>query len=293
VKKCVLLPLLFLALIRLGAQPVDITVGGGIDNFGVDTKELDLNYNLKSDEFALHPFWYARVNGEFGKDFLFDVEYRQDPLWQSSFTGSFGLTYGVVSAGLGMQLGMHDYASGDFSFDKTNLWDAGLLGYFKLQLPGYFFIGTDFIADFWGELSEAGRSSRPFWSVYAGCWLPHLHITLTYLQKEYLETKADDLRVRAANQEIRGDIEIFSKSSPFRISIAAAWIVKLVSFTQDGTMIREQNADYIYAEFGFSLALGRYAWWFIKGGLPLEGLNPKPQKFVVNTGVVFTAFGNK
>ncbi|MDR3301460.1 MAG: hypothetical protein LBT01_02870 [Spirochaetaceae bacterium] len=292
-KKFCFFPIFFLYLFPLGAQPIDITVGGGIDNFAVDTKALDLSYNLKSEEFAFHPFWYARVNGEFGKDFLFDVKYQQDPLWQSSFTGSFGVAYGVVNAGLGMQLGMHDYASDDFSFSKTHLWDAGLLGYFKLQLPGYFFIGTDFVADFWGEMSEEGRSSRPFWSVYIGCWLPHIHLTLSYFQKEYLETKADDLRVRAASKEIRGDIEIFSKSSPFRISFAGAWLTKTISFTEAAAATQEQTADYLYAEFGFSIALGRYARWFIKGGIPLEVFNPKPQKFVANTGMVFTAFGNK
>ncbi|MDR3324902.1 MAG: hypothetical protein LBS82_02790 [Spirochaetaceae bacterium] len=276
----------------LHAQPIDVTIGGGLDNLAVDTQKLDGNYNLKSGAFELRPAWSARINGEIGRNFLFDVTYRQDPFWQSSFSGMFGLIFGAVHAGLGVQIGMHDYASGDFSYEKMSSWDTGLLGCFKLEYPGYFFVGTDFVADFWGDMSEEGRSSRPYLSVFGGFWLPYILITITYFQKEYVETKAAGVKARAALTKVGAELEFFSKSSPFRVSIGGGWLRQAISLSGGGAA-RETFADYFNADLGFSLELGLYARWFVKGGIPLDGLAPALAKFIFNTGFTFTIFGNK
>jgi hypothetical protein len=287
-KRYMLLPVLLLLSLALEAQPIDITVGGGLDALSIYTKNLDAEYDLKSRDFAPIPFWFAKIGGEIGKKFRFDLEYRQDPFWLSTVSGSVGAIYKLLNLGIGAQFGFHEYDSGDFSLDKIESWDSGLITYIRLVSPGAYYAGFDYLLDLKSSYGGYGKSERHYLAVKAGFWLPHILIQASWSRKEYAESKTAQLDFNAGQEKLDVNMEFFSKNIPFRLSLGAGSIKLNTDANSSVTGRVNQDASYWYASTGLTFIFGNHFQFFVKGELPFEELHPQLQKISATAGIVLT-----
>jgi hypothetical protein len=282
-KRCILLPAFFFISFALEAQPVDITVGGGMDALSIDTKNLNSKYDLDSSAFAFIPFWYAKVGGEIGKKFRFEAEYRQDPFWQSTVSGSVGAIYKIINLGLGAQFGAHDYSSDDFSFDKAELWDVGITSYVKVEYPGVFFAGFDYLLDLKSSYQGYGKSERHYLAARGGFWLPHIFIKGAYSRKGYIESKIGGINIDAGEEQFDVNLEFFSKNIPFRIS-GGAGSLKLSTVVDNN----EQKTTYWYTAAGLTFIFGGKLQFFMNGKIPFLELRAQLHKASAEAGFIWT-----
>jgi hypothetical protein len=286
--------LLFFVLQTLAAQPIELTVKGGIDGGTLGTSKVDgVPKNLDDMLSRAVPVWQTKIAGRFGKTFCFDFGLRQDPFWQSTNYGSIGLVFGIVQIGMGFQFGLPDFDMNEFLFASADSWDSGLTGFVKLEFPGAFFIESSFLANFKGDTDFIGNTDRQLLSFIGGIWLPHILVTSSYTTRDYSETK-DGLRLRASHVKALGRAEFFAKKVPFRIAFEGGYVAQsLVVSTDDITWSNEIFVSYWYPSFDFTFILGNYLSWNIRADLPFDGLYPQFDKIMLQTGLVFTILGNK
>jgi hypothetical protein len=287
-KRYALLPAFFLISFTLGAQPVDITLGGGIDSLSINTANLDGKYDLESTEFAIIPFWFARAEGEIGKKFRFDLQYRQDPLWQSTLSGSVGTIYKLLDIGLGTQFGFHDFSSGDFSFENVETWNTGIITWFKVEDPGVFFVGFDYLLNLPSGYTGDGKSERHYLAAKGGFWLPHILVKGFYSRKEYAESKKEGLTISAGQEKFGADMEFFSKSSPFRLSVGAGSLKLSTDVEDSGGGSGNNDVTYMYISACLTLILDDILQFYVRGEVPLKESEMKLHKAAAEAGVIVT-----
>ncbi|MDR2842129.1 MAG: hypothetical protein LBV52_02890 [Spirochaetaceae bacterium] len=293
-KLYIIIALVFLTLQFLAAQPIELTISGGVDSGAVATGKVDGMPQKFEDTLSVFtPFWQGKLYGRFGKIISFDFEVHQDPFWQATNRGGIGLFLGVIQIGLGFQFGLPDFDRNKFLFFSADGWDSGLTGLVKLEFPGIFFIKSEFVANLKGDTDFVGNSDRQFLSFSAGIWLPNILVTGSYFTKDYSETK-DTFWFRTSYVKFFGRAEFFAKKVPFHLALEGGYITQSMVLSWDNTTWSDKiSASYWYPSIEFIFMLSNYLNWNIRADLPFSDLYPQLDKFTVQTGLVFTILGNK
>lgn len=256
--------LFLIANVFANAQPIYISAGGGIESGIIDTYLLGRVSDYYS---SFKPVFFAGIRGEFGKYYNFKLNYQSDPFWQNSVNAGVGFAMGIIQVGMGVQTGIHDKRAGYGLFD-VEYWNIGLDGTIKIELPGYFFVGSDFVLDIGGGnwvAQKPGSAHRQLLSFYAGVWLPHIIISAGYAEKNYDGIVTDAIAVRAGTTRFWGKFEFFAKNLPFRISAESGYLIQTANYSDSSPPLWHDPVEtsHIYVGGGFSYEFNRYFRMFL------------------------------
>jgi hypothetical protein len=280
------------------AQPVYITLGGGIDGGTLDTYKLGREPNYYS---SMEPVYFFRVEGEFNKYYTFKLLYQADSFFQNTVNAGLGFKMGLIHVGMGVQMGIHDLDAG-YDPIAVEFWNIGVDGMIKIEFPGILYFGSDFVLDIGGGnwiANKPGSSHRQVLHFYGGFWLPHILITAGYNDRNYDAIITDTVSIRAGHRRIYGKIEFFAKNVPFRISAEAGWLMQTGNYSEEiapGVVgwHNPVSKNSLYAGGGFGIDFSKNFRWFVNADMVLTGLEGGLfDKFSASSGFSIRVPGNK
>jgi hypothetical protein len=223
--------------------------------------------------------------------------FQSDPFWQTTFNTGIGIKMGFLTVNLGVQIGLHDLST-EYTFTDIEFWNIGIDTGMKFEFPGIFFAGLDVILDIGGGnwvTNKPGSAHRQLLRITGGFWLPHILITVGYLQRDYDSIISDTLAIRAGQTRIYGNIEFFAKTVPFQMRLEAGKVDQLGNYTTDSSVwAKPDQTSYMYVGTMITIDVGRLFDWYLKAEAPITGLRaPIYAEFSAITGIRVRLNGNR
>jgi hypothetical protein len=257
-----LFALLFPGIAALGAQPLDIGLESGIEKLLVDTEKAEIGYNLRDAN--TNTYMFGTISGGIGRSFIYAADVGFDVFWLGTAQMLAGFNYRLFNLGVGVLLGLPKG-----SLTNPDLYDIGFAADIKFESEGEWILGGSFVVNVSGDESVVGNIDRQKFEVYGGFWLPHILFNVEAYQKEIIYTKNDALMVKSGMTGIYGSMEIFSKSSPFRINVGAGWVKVSMDYKEPAGWLGENKAEYLVVGGKFTLILGMGLGVYTRAELPI------------------------
>jgi hypothetical protein len=244
----------------MSANPIDFTIGGGIDGASYSPKDEGHVGDTFTPE--LLPIYFAEFNGDFAVEYNYSIRAGYDPLWLNTISGNVGYHFGNVNMGLGFFIG-----DSDLTFQAL---DAGFSGRAGFEFPGVFFANAGIASSLDGGSDSAETATRKLFSAQAGFWLPHIFFTFDFELRDYIEQLTNTSKISRSRTMYRLSMEIYSKNTPYRIGFIFG-SHSLSRKLEDGSMPNEEvsfNTVIVGLRF-FNQPSPNFA-WFVEGQAPFN-----------------------
>ncbi|MDR2343215.1 MAG: hypothetical protein LBD86_01630 [Spirochaetaceae bacterium] len=241
------------------ANPVDFTVGGGVDFASYSPKNEDPVGDTFSPE--LLPLYFAEFKSDFAVEYNYLIRAAYDPIWLNTISGNVGYHFGKVNIGLGFFAG-----DSDFTFQA---FDAGFSGRAGFEFPGIFFANASIASSLDGGSDSAETATRKLIGAQAGFWLPHIFFTFDFELKDYIEQLANASNIHRSRTLYKLNMEMYSKNTPYRIGFIFGYQT-LSRKIEAGPAPEDVSSNMAIIGMSFFNQISRTFAWFADGELSLN-----------------------
>ncbi|MDR2444347.1 MAG: hypothetical protein LBD44_00210 [Spirochaetaceae bacterium] len=244
----------------MSANPIDFTIGGGIDKTSYPPNDEGPVGGTFDPE--LLPIYFAEFNGDFAVEYNYSIRAGYDPIWLNTISGNVGYHFGNVNMGLGFFIG-----DSDLTFKAL---DAGFSGRAGFEFPGVFFANAGIASSLDGGSDSAETATRKLFGAQAGFWLPHIFFTFDFELREYIEQLTNTSKISRSRTMYRLSMEIYSKNTPYRIGFIFS-SRSLSRKLEDSSIPKEEvSFDTLVVGLHFFNQVSRTFAWFVEGELPFN-----------------------
>jgi hypothetical protein len=241
------------------ANPIDFTIGGGVDNASYPPKNEDPVGDTFMPEML--PLYFTEFKGDFAVEYDYGLRAGYDPIWLNTISGNVGYHFGIVNMGLGFFIG-----DSDLTFESL---DAGFSGRAGFEFPGIFFANAGLASSMDGSFDSTETVTRRLLGAQAGFWLPHIFFTFDFERREYVEQLSDTLKIQRSRTLYRLAMEMYSKNTPYRIGFIFGY--QSLSRKIDSVSTPEDvSFDTMIVGFRFFNQVSRTFAWFGEVELPFN-----------------------
>ena len=271
--------LCILLLYPRSANPIDLTIGGGVDRSSYSPNDKGPAGNTFSSEWL--PLYFAEFKGDFAVEYNYGIRAGYDPIWLNTVSGNVGYHFGNVNMGLGFFIG-----DSDFTFKAL---DAGFSGRAGFEFPGIFFANAGIASSLDGGSDSAEIATRKLFGAQAGFWLPHIFFTFDFELREYIEQLTNTSKITRSRTLYRLSIDMYSKNIPYRIGFIFGG--QSLSRKLEGSPTPEDvSFDTVIVGLRFFNQVSRTFSWFVEGEAPfnLDNIPTINISFRATAGLTFS-----
>ncbi|MDR3356359.1 MAG: hypothetical protein LBO04_04145 [Spirochaetaceae bacterium] len=240
-------------------NPIDITVGGGIDKTSYSPKNEDPAGDTFEPE--LLPLYFAELRGDFAVEYSYGIRALYDPIWLNTVSGNVGYKFGNVNIGLGFFIG-----DSDFTFKTL---DAGFSGRAGFEFPGVFFANASIASSLDGGSDSAETATRKLFGAQGGFWIPHILFTFDFELREYIEQLSGALKIHRSRTMYRLTMEMYSKNTPYRIGLIFGK-QSLSRKIESASVPEDLSFEMFIIGLRFFNQASRTFAWFFEGEMPFN-----------------------
>lgn len=241
------------------ANPIDFTIGGGVDNASYSPKNEGHVGNTFTPE--LLPLYFAEFNGDFAVEYSYGIRAGYDPIWLNTVSGNVAYHFGNVNMGLGFFIG-----DSDLTFKAL---DAGFSGRAGFEFPGVFFANAGIASSLDGGSDSAETATRKLFSAQTGFWIPHIFFSFDFELREYIEQPTSTSKISMSRTLYRLSMEMFSKNIPYRIGLIFG-SQSLSRKLEDGSTPEDVSFDTLIVGLRFFNQVSHTFAWFVEGEAPFN-----------------------
>jgi hypothetical protein len=238
------------------AHPHELTLMGGINNFGSDKTVTTPPPEIGDQTIAI--LGNVRLNGDFAENISYTFDLGRDTIWRYYLAGEAVFRYNGFKFGIGT---FFQYSEAGQEFLKPSM--IVNLGF---ELPGFFFVDCGTILTFRENLTKQGNFGYNYLAFSVGYWTQNLIAGFFYDFREFEERRTDTLLVRDSLTRSFFHAGIYDKNRMFTVNFDAG--LEVLEFEMTETDSATVEMQVLFAGIEFIIQMGGSLSWHLKAEVP-------------------------